>query len=101
MSLPGDYIKGYKLDRDKLRSRLGSDPDDPLSMRFHDIVRIFPRGPYKYIGSGRQLDGTFCLVIVLVDGNDKAKVESTPMPDFRRQRFRTVFDCRGMAGGTA
>ena len=29
----------------------------------------------------------FCLVIVLVDGNDKAKLESTPMPDFDHKGF--------------
>ena len=85
--MSADYIKGYKLDRDKLTRRFGNDPDDPLCMRFHDMVRIFPRECYRYIGAGRQLDGRFCLVIVLVDGNDKAKLESTPMPDFDHRGF--------------
>jgi hypothetical protein len=35
------YIKGYKVDFDKLRARFDTDEDDPNNTRFLPIVEIF------------------------------------------------------------
>lgn len=76
------FIKGYKVDYDKLAKRFGNREDDPDNTRFLAIVKLFPRETYKYIETGEEPDGHLSLVVVLEDGYDKARLEETPMPPF-------------------
>jgi hypothetical protein len=77
------YIKGYKVNLDKITRLYGvTSEEDPDNTRFLDIVRIFPRESYKYIGGGFESDGRLEFVVVLDEGNDKATLENSPMPEF-------------------
>ena len=76
------YIKGYKVDFDKLRARFGTDEDNPNNTRFLPIVEIFPRDSYLYITTGRDPNDKYYLVVVPDDGGDQAELESRPMPEF-------------------
>ena len=77
------YIKGYKVDLEKVTRLYGStDAEDPDNTRFVHIVRLFPRESYKYIGGGMEPNGNLAFVVVLDDGNDKARLEASLMPEF-------------------
>jgi hypothetical protein len=82
--MPVKYIKGYKVDLKKLTERFGAPKDDPHNMIFLSVVELFPRGAYKYVGGGFEEDGSLSLVMVLDDGDDKAKLENSPMPEFNQ-----------------
>ncbi len=76
------FIKGYKVDREKLAKRFGHREADPENTRFLPIARLFPRESYKYIAAGEEPDEHISLVVVLEDGPDKSSLENSPMPDF-------------------
>jgi hypothetical protein len=94
--MPANYIKGYKIDKDKLKTCFGTPEDDPYNLQFHGLVRLFPRESYKYLGAGRQLDGMLCLVLVLDDGNNKAKLENSAMPEFNQRGIVTIPSTLGL-----
>ena len=79
MSEPEVYIKGYKVDRDKLKATYGSREDDPENTRFLAIWEKFPLD-FKYLASGRELDGKVALVLVLEDGYDEESLKKTDIP---------------------
>ena len=76
------YIKGYKVDPDKVRAIHGTREQDPNNIDFLLIVEIFPRDSYLYIAAGQDLNGNYSLVVVLADGNNKSELEELPMPEF-------------------
>jgi len=76
---PQVYIKGYKVDRDKLKAMYGSREDDPENTRFLAIWEKFPLH-FKYLGNGREPDGNIALVLVLEDGYDREGLEKTVIP---------------------
>jgi len=47
----GYFIKGYQIDRDKLRQNFGTREDDPQNTRFLGLWEKFP-GPFLYLASG-------------------------------------------------
>ena len=76
------YIKGYKVDLDKVTEHFGTKDHDPHNTRFLAIVQIFPRTSYMYIGGGEDLKGNIDLVVVLDEADTRAELEGRPMPDF-------------------
>ena len=64
ISEPVVYIKGYKVDRDKLKATYGSREDDPENTRFLAIWEKFPLD-FKYPGSEKESDEDIALVLVL------------------------------------
>jgi hypothetical protein len=83
------FIKGYKVDHDKLRNRYGSRKDDPENARFLSIWQKFPL-PFLYLATGEEPEGHVCLVMVLADGYDKEELEQTLIPDLS-EPYTNVF----------
>jgi len=79
MSEPTVYIKGYKVDRDKIKATYGSTENDPENIRFLAIWKKFPL-PFKYLGNGREPDGSIALVLVLEDEYDRERLEKIEIP---------------------
>ncbi|KAN0141904.1 hypothetical protein V8E53_000366 [Lactarius tabidus] len=77
---PAFYIKGYKVDRDKLLNNFTPRPKDPQNVRMMWLWKKFPT-EFLYLGSGRESGGKTSLVIVLAEGYDKEKLEQEPMVD--------------------
>jgi hypothetical protein len=81
------YLKGYKLDREKIRSRFPREPEDLDNDRyelgyFGPIIDSIPRTAYKRLLSIEDSDGTHILVFVLELGyNRKALEDITVSPD--------------------
>jgi hypothetical protein len=73
------FVKGYKIDRDKLNQHFGSRPDDPDNKRFLSIWEKFPH-PFLYVGGGEDPEGHIDIVVVLADGTNKEELEKTPIP---------------------
>ena len=78
MSDPEIFIKGYKVDRDKLKERYGTREDDPNNTRLWSIWQKFPH-EYLYFSGGMDERGGIQLVVVLADGLDKEELKRQPM----------------------
>jgi hypothetical protein len=74
-----EYIKGYKVDRDKLKATFASREDDPEYTRFLGIWQKFPL-PFKYLEVGLEPDGNTALVLVLEDEDDREGLEKIDIP---------------------
>ena len=74
------FIKGYKIDHDKLSKTYGNRKDDPENTRFLSIWKKFPL-PYLYLATGKEPGGRGSLVLVMVDGYNKEEVEEKPIPN--------------------
>jgi hypothetical protein len=74
-----EYIKGYKVDRDKRKATYGSREADPENTTFLAIWEKCPLD-FKYLGDGKESDGKTALVLVLEDGYDKESLEKTVIP---------------------
>jgi hypothetical protein len=75
------FVKGYKIDNDKLRRNFTWREDDPGYLRFLDIWQKFPE-PFLYLTTAMELDfspvdpgAELHLVVVLADGYDKEALE--------------------------
>jgi hypothetical protein len=70
------YLKGYKLDREKIRHTFpkeDGDPDENYELLWYQpIINQIPETVYKYVGGGVEADGHLNLLLVLEDGYDKA-----------------------------
>ncbi|KAH9172863.1 hypothetical protein EDB89DRAFT_1962709 [Lactarius sanguifluus] len=81
MVLSGLYLKGYKLDREKICSRFPRDELDkgPLYelSYFKPIIESIPDTVYQYIGCGMEPNGEIIVVLVLEDGYDRSALEAT------------------------
>ncbi len=94
MAKPVLYIKGYKLDHQKMRSQFSRRDDewgDNYELGYYDpIITLIPETAYKYIGSGMEPDGKLNLVLVLEDedGYDRKALEC---PQTRFLRLRSMF----------
>ena len=77
--VPEHFLKGYKIDLDKVRNQFGSWEQDPNNIRFLSLWEKFP-APFLYLATGTEPGGGGCLVIVLADGYDKEALERQPMP---------------------
>ena len=84
------YIKGYKVDREKLLNNFTPRAWDPENLRMLDIWEKFPT-EFLYIAMGNEPDGRISLVIVLAEGYDKEKLEKVSMVDLSREPFSKVF----------
>ncbi len=62
MSDPEIFIKGYKVDRDKLKERYGTREDDPNNTRLWSIWQKFPH-EYLYFSGGMDERGGIQLVV--------------------------------------
>lgn len=66
------YIKGYKLDRQKIHNtipREEDDDDEHYELEWYNpIIDHIPETAYKYVGCGVEADGGLNLVLVLDDG---------------------------------
>jgi hypothetical protein len=74
------YIKGYKLDHQKIRSQFpkeGPEGETNYELSYHiPIINTIPETAYKYVGCGVESDGDLSLVLVLEDGYDRTALES-------------------------
>ena len=68
------YIKGYKVDREKLLNNFTPRAWNPENLRMLDIWEKFPT-EFLYLAMGNEPDGRISLVIVLAEGYDKEKLE--------------------------
>lgn len=84
------YIKGYKIDFDKLLNNFPTRPDDPQNLRMMWLWEKFPT-EYLYVGSGKEPGGKHSLVIVLAEGSDKEKLEQESMVDLSHEPYSKVF----------
>jgi len=80
------YIKGYKLDCQKIRSEFPKDDDDPENYEFSyftPIIDNIPEIAYKYVGCGVEPNGyDLNLVLVLEDGYDLTALDDVyTVPD--------------------
>jgi hypothetical protein len=75
------YIKGYKLDSEKIRQTFSRKPDLPEETCdiywYQPIVEYIPDTAYRYVGCGLEPDGHYNLVLVLDDGDDEAALKKT------------------------
>ena len=78
MSDPEVFIKGYKVDRDKLKERYGTREYDPNNSRFWSIWEKFPH-KYLYFATGMDESRDLHLVVVLADGLNKEELEQQPI----------------------
>jgi hypothetical protein len=73
------YLKGYKLDRQKIRSRFpkeGFEAETSYELSYYiPIITHIPETAYKYVGCGVESDGHLNLVLVLEDGYDRTALE--------------------------
>ena len=76
------YIKGYKVDREKLLNNFTPLPDDLQNVRYMCLWQKFPT-EFLYLASGKEPEGRISLVVVLADGYDKEKLEQVPIVDLR------------------
>ena len=70
------YIKGYKVDREKLLNNFTPRASDPENLRMLDIWEKFPT-EFLYLAMGNEPDGRISLVIVL----------SEPLRDTTKKSF--------------
>jgi len=71
------FIKGYKIDIDKITQRYGTREDDPDNSRFLSIWKAFPH-PFLDLGGGLENDH-LCVVVVLAEGLTREELEETPI----------------------
>ncbi|KAH9075552.1 hypothetical protein EDB83DRAFT_2350622 [Lactarius deliciosus] len=80
MVLSGLYLKGYKLDREKIRSRFPRDSLDTAAnyelSYYKPILEDVPDTVYQYIGCGMEPNGEIIVVLVLEDGYDRSALEA-------------------------
>ncbi|KAH9004128.1 hypothetical protein EDB86DRAFT_2135281 [Lactarius hatsudake] len=75
---PDLFIKGYKIDRDKLEQNFDSCADDPQNTRFISLWKHFPL-PFKYLATIKEENG-ITLVVVLEDGYSRECLEEKEVP---------------------
>ena len=75
------YIKGYKLDRQKIRTvfkRKDGEPEESYDFKWiKPIINTIPETAYSYVGNGLEPDGHLNLVLVLEDGYDEAALKAS------------------------
>jgi len=82
------FLKGYKLDRQKIRSefpRKEHQPEDTYHVIYSGpIINSIPSTAYKYVGAGVEPDGDIVEVLVLEDGYDLNMLDGiiTPPNEF-------------------
>ena len=78
------YLKGYKLDGKKIRSRFPRgefDLDEHYETHYYlPIINNIPETAYKFVGCGVEPDGHLVLVLVLEDGYDRKALEGIITP---------------------
>jgi len=77
------YIKGYKLDNEKIRRYIPKEPDDTGANWhfnwYYAILDNIPRSAYIEISLGIEPSGRHVTVIVLDHGYDKQTLEKEPV----------------------
>jgi hypothetical protein len=72
------YLKGYRLDNDKIATSLNC--DDPTGCK-PAIISCIERESYRYITNGFELNGDLNLIIVMAGGDDVVALTEMPMPE--------------------
>ena len=75
------YLKGYKLDRQKIRSQFPKqdfEPEDNYELSYYTpIIDSMPETAYKYVGCRVEPNGhDLNLVLVLEDGYDQTALDN-------------------------
>lgn len=82
------YIKGYKLDRQKIRAvfkRKDGESEESYDVKWiRPIINSIPETAYSYVGNGLEPDGHLNLVLVLEDGYDEAALKASDVRTLRR-----------------
>ncbi|KAI9443170.1 hypothetical protein H4582DRAFT_1922870 [Lactarius indigo] len=72
-------LKGYNLNRQKIRSQFPRDELDTevnyKSSYYESILAYVPDTAYKYVGYGAEPDGKINMVLVLEDGYDRKALD--------------------------
>jgi hypothetical protein len=87
-----NFLKGFKIDHGKLE-KLGYHPtnEDPHYTRYFKwIIDLLPWRSYEYISAGLEEDGDMCLVVVMVDGEDKEELQKMNMPFCEKRLTQAV-----------
>ena len=75
------YLKGYKLDNEKIRRRFPREANEAKDSYeftwYQPIFECIPTTAYQYVGYGIDLDGHLIAVIVLDDGYDEAALKGS------------------------
>jgi len=80
------FIKGFKIDREKIKKRFNTKKGDPAYARIlFTITDWVPREAYLYIGVGIEQDESFSSVFVLDDGYDREALEKMSMPQCHKE----------------
>ncbi|KAF8175112.1 hypothetical protein BJ912DRAFT_989075 [Pholiota molesta] len=72
------YLKGYRLDNDKIATSLNC--ADPTGCK-PAIIKCIERESYRYIANGFELNGDLNLIIVMAGGDDAVALTRMPMPE--------------------
>jgi len=74
-SKPTFFLKGFKLDRKKIRHQFPREENEPegnYELSWYPVILdCIPATAYKYIGLGVESDGHLNLVVVIEDGRDE------------------------------
>ncbi|KAH9172852.1 hypothetical protein EDB89DRAFT_1850750 [Lactarius sanguifluus] len=74
------YLKGYKLDREKIRAEFPRDELDTAvnyELSYHEpILACISETAHKYLGCGMEPNGEIVVVLVLEDGYDRSALEA-------------------------
>ncbi|KAK2462570.1 hypothetical protein APHAL10511_005413 [Amanita phalloides] len=75
------YIKGYKLDRQKIRAvfkRKDGESEESYDFKWiKPIINSIPETAYSYVGNGLEPHGHLNLVLVLEEGYDEAALKGS------------------------
>ncbi|KAH9010824.1 hypothetical protein EDB84DRAFT_1445504 [Lactarius hengduanensis] len=86
---PHFFIKGYKIDLEKLQANFRRSEEDPEYVRFLYLWQKFP-APFLYLATGTEPGQKSNLVVVLADGYDKAKLDKVSVVELS-EPYTAVF----------
>ena len=72
------YIKGYKLDNQKIRNKFPREEGEPENYECYwylPIINNLPETAYKYVGRGVEPNGDLNLVLVLDHSCDESELK--------------------------
>ncbi|KAH9169659.1 hypothetical protein EDB89DRAFT_1908426 [Lactarius sanguifluus] len=83
------FVKGYKIDQEKLQANFRRSEEDPEYVRFLYLWQKFP-APFLYLATGKEPGEKINLVVVLADGYDKAILDEVSVVELS-EPYTTVF----------
>ena len=75
------FVKGYKLNKDKLARYFKKRDNDPNYTRFNPTIYRYPSADFLYLSAGQEPIGEIVMVMVFTDGDDKEELEKKEIPE--------------------